>query len=113
MLESVIGHLRRLKSQAIMLLVCWVALIYYYPKEGEEVSKYWTEIYAIAKVTVGVIVSYITLHEVFRYVSTGKLLQQYNDAVGENKLPSAIVFAGAWIGQAILMGIIIYCLTIW
>lgn len=116
-LHRLLGHAYRLKITLLLLVACWMLLIIEFPGEGEgPVPRWWTAIYALAKVGIGVCVAHVTI-EVFPFVRLTDLLADYQRARqarnGTMALAAAVAFVGSTLAVAVVMATIIYAMAVW
>lgn len=110
-------HCYRLKTTLVFLVVCWGLLIFEYPADGQTIPRYWTALYAVAKLGIGICVAHLAVHELFPYLRLSALLEEYRAATqrrnGAMALAAAEAFKAGAVLVAIIMAVIIYALAIW
>lgn len=107
---------KRLKITLLLLIACWGLLIWEYPGPGDMIPQWWTAIYIMAKVGIGILLAMIT-KELLPFVNLSHLYTDYKTADQRRPLlvlARAVMFGLALLSVSIIMATIIYSVaTIW
>lgn len=116
-LQVVGQHCYRLRWMIVTLLVCWYLLIFQFPTEGDQVPRWWTAVYALAKVGLAVCVAHIAVHGLFPNLRLTRFVDDYYDAqrpeTPQIAVAAALAFCGACFVHGMLYGVLIYAVAVW
>ena len=114
---TIAGHAWLLKVTGLVLLLSWALLLWEFPATGEHpLPKWWTAVYALGKVMLGVCAAHLTI-ELFPFVRLADLLRDYQQArvIGDGPvaLAAAVAYAGSVLAVALVAAVIIYSVAAW
>lgn len=115
--RNVLGECYKLKSIIVAMAACWLALAFYWPREGEEIPKWFTALYAVAKFGIGFCVAHLALKEAFPCLSLDEWMTKVRinleDGNTDKGIIAAITLLAVALFKGIFYGVTIYTLAVW